>query len=124
MEAAPPASMSMCVPVRRLVVWVAGAAMLSVATPASAREAGDPIRLKWTEGGVAGRTPIWAAGRRARDDGDPIRLKWTEGDVAGMTPIWSADGHNTIGFVEYHQRRNGDRLETVRRARFSDRARD
>jgi hypothetical protein len=83
--------MSMCVPVRRLVVWVAGAAILCVAAPASAREAGDPIRLQWTEG-----------------------------DVAGMTPIWSADGHNTIGFVEYHQRRNGDRLETVRVSRFSD----
>lgn len=55
----------------------------------------------------------------ARESGDPIRLKWTEGDVAGMTPITSPEGQ-TIGFVEYHQHRHGDVLETVRVARFSD----
>jgi hypothetical protein len=61
-----------------------------------------------------------AASAAARDSGDPIRLTWTEGDVAGMTPIWSADGTTRIGFVEYHQRRQGDRLELMRISRFSD----
>jgi hypothetical protein len=55
----------------------------------------------------------------ARAAGDPIRLKWTEGDVAGMTPILSPDGQ-TIGFIEYHQHRRGDILDTVRVSRFSD----
>jgi hypothetical protein len=57
---------------------------------------------------------------RAREAGDPIRLEWTEGDVAGMTPIWSADGSKRIGFVEYHQRREGDRLKVLRVSRFTD----
>jgi hypothetical protein len=55
-----------------------------------------------------------------RDAGDPIRLAWVEGDVAGMTSILSPDGKSTIGFVDYHQRRRGDVLEAVRIARFSD----
>ena len=55
-----------------------------------------------------------------RDAGDPIQLMWAEGDVAGMTAILSADGTSTIGFVDYHQRRRGDVLETVRIARFND----
>ena len=55
-----------------------------------------------------------------RDAGDPIRLAWVEGDVAGMTSILSPDGTSTIGFVDYHQRRHGDVLEAVRIARFSD----
>ena len=58
-----------------------------------------------------------AAGREA---GDPIRLEWVEGDVAGTSSILSADGKSTIGFVDYHQRRRGDLLEAVRIARFSD----
>ena len=55
-----------------------------------------------------------------RDAGDPIRLAWVEGDVAGVTSILSPDGTSTIGFVDYHQRRHGDVLEAVRIARFSD----
>ena len=55
-----------------------------------------------------------------RDAGDPIRLAWIEGDVAGMTPILSPDGASTIGFVDYHQHRRGDLLDAVRIARFSD----
>lgn len=58
-----------------------------------------------------------AAGREA---GDPIRLAWMEGDVAGMSSILAPDGTSTIGFVDYRQRRRGDRLEAVRIARFSD----
>jgi hypothetical protein len=56
----------------------------------------------------------------AREPGDPIRLQWIEGDLAGFTPILSQDGKQTIGFIEYHQHREGDRLEAVRVARFSD----
>jgi hypothetical protein len=56
----------------------------------------------------------------AREPGDPIRLQWMEGDLAGFTPILSQDGDRIIGFIEYHQRREGDRLEAVRVARFSD----
>ncbi|MBP1687864.1 MAG: hypothetical protein H6Q33_4007, partial [Deltaproteobacteria bacterium] len=45
-----------------------------------------------------------------RDPGDPIRLAWVEGDVAGLTSIFSPDGKSTIGFVEYRQHRRGDTL--------------
>ena len=57
---------------------------------------------------------------RAREPGEPIRLVWTEGDVAGQTPIYGAQGGKPIGVVEYHQRRRGDELETTRVARFAD----
>ena len=56
----------------------------------------------------------------ARESGDPIQLKWMEGDVAGMTAIWSPDATKVIGSVEYHQHRQGDRLEATRVARFAD----
>jgi hypothetical protein len=56
----------------------------------------------------------------ARESGDPIQLQWMEGDVAGMTAIWSPDGTKVIGFVEYHQHREGDHLEAARVARFAD----
>ena len=56
----------------------------------------------------------------ARSPGDPIRLAWQEGDVAGVTRILSADGGRTIGFIDYHQHRTGDRLEIVRVAHFND----
>jgi hypothetical protein len=56
----------------------------------------------------------------ARTSGDPIRVVWTEGDVAGTTTIYGPDRREQIGFVEYHQTRHGDRLSTVRVARFRD----
>ena len=56
----------------------------------------------------------------ARSAGDPIRLVWSEGDVAGMTGIYGPSGDQPIGFIEYHQTRHGDRLSTVRVARFRD----
>jgi hypothetical protein len=56
----------------------------------------------------------------AGDAGDPIRLRWIEGDVAGMTSILSGDGKTVIGFVDYHQHRRGDVLDAVRVARFKD----
>lgn len=56
----------------------------------------------------------------ARSPGDPVRLVWTEGDVAGTSTIYDPEGHREIGFIDYHQRRQGDRLTSVRIARFRD----
>src|SRR5262249_44694851 len=56
----------------------------------------------------------------AREAGEPIRLTWSEGDVAGMSTIWAPNGIEPIGFVEYHQTRHGDRLSSIRVARFRD----
>jgi hypothetical protein len=56
----------------------------------------------------------------AREPGEPIRLTWSEGDVAGMSTIWAPNGVEPIGFVEYHQTRHGDRLSSIRVARFRD----
>ena len=56
----------------------------------------------------------------ARSSGEAIRLVWSEGDVAGMSTIWAPDGTEPVGFVEYHQTRRGDRLSSLRTARFRD----
>jgi hypothetical protein len=59
----------------------------------------------------------------AREPGEPIRVVWKEGDVAGQTPIYGPDGGSKgspIGVVEYHQHLTGSELETVRVARFTD----
>lgn len=56
---------------------------------------------------------------RARAAGDPIRLVWQEGDVAGTTTIWGPDDR-FVGVVEYRQTRRGDRLWSRRVARFAD----
>jgi len=56
----------------------------------------------------------------AREPGDPIRLAWMEGDVAGLIDILSPDGRKTIGYVEYHQLRHGDIVNMVRVAHFAD----
>jgi hypothetical protein len=56
----------------------------------------------------------------ARDAGDPIRLRWTEGDVSGFTSIHSPDGKQVIGVVEYAQSRQGDVLFMRRVSRFTD----
>lgn len=56
----------------------------------------------------------------ARDAGDPIKLAYTEGDLAGFTTIFGADGRQPIGYVEYVQRRKGDTLEARRVAHFND----
>jgi hypothetical protein len=73
--------------------------------------------LLWVLAAVAALAARPAAGR---DAGDPIRLAWVEGDVAGITSIFSPGGTSTIGFVDYHQRRREDVLEVVRIARFND----
>lgn len=56
----------------------------------------------------------------ARSSGEAVRLVWSEGDVAGMSTIWAPDGTEPVGFVEYHQTRRGDRLSSLRIARFRD----
>src|SRR5437762_13819823 len=56
----------------------------------------------------------------ARSAGDPIRLVWDEGDVAGTSTIYGPDGGEPIGFIEYRQTRHGDRLSCVRIAHFRD----
>lgn len=56
----------------------------------------------------------------ARQPGEPVRLEWTEGDVAGFSAIKAPDGSATIGSIEYHQTRKGDLLEAVRVGRFND----
>jgi hypothetical protein len=73
--------------------------------------------LLWILAIVATLAAHPAAGR---DAGDPIRLAWVEGDVAGISSILSADGTSTIGFIDYRQHRRDDLLEIVRVARFSD----
>jgi hypothetical protein len=55
----------------------------------------------------------------ARSPDDPIRLRWTEGDVAGLSTIYSADGPQ-IGFIEYRQHRRDDVITAVRVAHFGD----
>jgi hypothetical protein len=50
---------------------------------------------------------------------EPIRLVWSEGDVGGVTTIQSPEGE-AIGFVQYHQRRKGDVLTSTRIARYRD----
>jgi len=56
----------------------------------------------------------------AREPGEPIRIVWKEGDVAGQSPIYGANGGTPIGVVEYHQHLDGNELETIRVARFTD----
>jgi len=69
-------------------------------------------------GAVALSVPPGTA--RGRSAGDPIRVVWAEGDVAGLTSIYATGGGDPVGFVEYHQTRREDRLMTVRVARFRD----
>ena len=63
---------------------------------------------------------VLPAAAAARSPGDPVRLVWVEGDVAGMSTIYGPDGGEPIGFIEYRQTRHGDRLSSVRVAHFRD----
>jgi hypothetical protein len=56
----------------------------------------------------------------ARAAGEPVRMVWTEGDVAGTTTIYAADGREIVGFVEYHQTVRDGHLSSVRVSRFHD----
>jgi len=60
------------------------------------------------------------AAARAHSAGDPVKLVWAEGDVAGMTSVYGPSGDEPIGFVEYHQTRRGDHLSATRVTRFRD----
>ena len=63
---------------------------------------------------------VTGAAALAREPGEPIRITWKEGDVAGQTPVYGPNGGAPIGVIEYHQHLNGSELETVRVARFAD----
>ena len=78
-----------------------------------------PRRLRLATTALAVAT-LAAAAAFARAPGDPIRMSFIEGDVAGMTTIYSPDGRERIGHVEYRQLRRNDHLHTVRVARFAD----
>jgi hypothetical protein len=52
--------------------------------------------------------------------GDPIRLIWAEGDVAGMASIFGSKNREEIGFVQYRQTLHGNVLSAVRIAHFLD----
>jgi hypothetical protein len=56
----------------------------------------------------------------ARDPGEPIRATYTEGDLAGYSGIVAPDTQQSLGVVEYVQRRKGDVLEATRVAYFVD----
>ncbi len=56
----------------------------------------------------------------ARDAGDPIRMTYVEGDLAGFSSIIAPDTQQPIGVVEYVQHRKGDILEAKRVAYFAD----
>jgi len=62
----------------------------------------------------------WPLVAAARDAGDPIRMAYDEGDVAGIVNIFPKDGSEPIGVIVYGQRRKGDTLETKRTAYFND----
>src|SRR5262249_5805251 len=47
----------------------------------------------------------------ARDAGEPIKLAYDEGDVAGIVSIFAKEGNDPIGIVRYTQRRKGDTIE-------------
>jgi hypothetical protein len=55
----------------------------------------------------------------AASPGAPVRLVWDEGDVAGMSTIYDS-ARREIGYIDYRQHRQGDRLSSVRVARFRD----
>jgi hypothetical protein len=55
-----------------------------------------------------------------REPGQPIRLEFVEGDVAGFSAISAVDAGGVIGRIEFHQRSRDGLLETVRVARFAD----
>ena len=69
---------------------------------------------------VVGALLVAADGARARSPGDPIRIVWQEGDVAGVTSIYGRERGEPIGMVEYHQTRRGDLLTCSRVARYRD----
>jgi hypothetical protein len=76
--------------------------------------------LKVVLGVLAAGIALGATLASGHQAGEPVRLAWAEGDVAGMTPIFSQDGSAPVGFIDYRQHRNGDVLTVVRIAHFRD----
>jgi len=70
--------------------------------------------------GIVAAIVLAASAALAREPGEPIRIVWKEGDVAGQSPIYGPNGGAPIGVVEYHQHLDGSELETIRVARFTD----
>jgi hypothetical protein len=56
----------------------------------------------------------------ARDAGDPIDLRYEEGDLTGLQSVLAENGEQAIGTIEFRQHRKGDELETLRIAHFAD----
>jgi len=63
---------------------------------------------------------LGVASTAAADPTPPITLQYVEGDLAGSTTIWSEDGKRVMGFIEYRQHRQNDRLHITRTAHFRD----
>ena len=85
----------------------------------------DDVRRAWLHGLLVAGAVLLAAERASpRTAGDPVRIVWDEGDVAGVTSIYGPDGGEPIGFVEYHQTRRGELLTCARIARYRDGTRD
>jgi hypothetical protein len=61
-----------------------------------------------------------AGSAQARNAGDPITLRFEEGDLVGLQTVFAEGGDDAIGTIEFRQHRKGDELETLRIARFSD----
>jgi hypothetical protein len=79
------------------------------------------IRAPGTALAAVATCALLAGGAHA---GDPVRLEWREGDVAGFAAIQSADGREMVGTVEFRQTRRGDELHMERVATFRDGSRD
>jgi len=58
--------------------------------------------------------------RAAASQTPPIALTYIEGDLAGATTIWSPDGKRIIGYIDYRQHRQGERMHITRIAHFAD----
>ena len=69
---------------------------------------------------AVGALVLLAATAAARAAGDAIKVVYDEGDVAGFSAIYGTDGRTPIGFIEYHQKRRGDVLSSIRVARYRD----
>lgn len=52
--------------------------------------------------------------------GEPIRMEWNEGDLAGMASVFDPDSQERIGFVVYRQTVRDGILSTVRVTHYLD----
>lgn len=64
---------------------------------------------------------LWAgSGPEDHSAGEPIRMAWNEGDLAGMASIMDPESEERIGFVVYRQTVRDGILSTVRVTRYLD----